>query len=126
MTEYQAENNGLGVDDMINALVAKTWKSPRLKGLQGLILQQNEQLLLTYILSVSINDEASFATKAQMLKVIEEIKTFATAQLKTTSDNTYKGYLLLTLDRIKSPEKAKPALHEAPPPGSPIGCDMAY
>lgn len=126
MVEYQTENNGLGIDDMINTITAKTWKAPRLKGLEGLIQQQNEQLVLTYILSVSVNDEASFATKAQMLKSIDEIKKFVTAQLKTTTDNTYKGYLLLTLERIKSPEKAKPTLHEAPPPGSPIGCDIEY
>ena len=126
MVEYQTENNGLGIDDMINTITAKTWKAPRLKGLEGLIQQQNEQLVLTYILSASINDEASFATKAQMLKSIDEIKNFVTAQLKTTTNNTYKGYLLLTLERIKSPEKAKPTLHEAPPPGSPIGCDIEY
>ncbi len=124
MVQYQAENNGLGIDDMINVITNKTWKSPRLKGLQGLIQQQNEQLLLTYLLSVSVNDDASFATKAQMLKAIDDVKIYVTAQLKTATDNTYKGYLLLTLDRIKSPEKAKPTLHEAAPPGSPIGCDM--
>jgi hypothetical protein len=92
--------------------------------LQGLIQKQNEQLLLTYLLSVSINDEASFATKAQILKAIEDLKTDATTQLKTTTDSTIKGYLLLTLERIKSPEKAKPTLHQVAPPGSPIGCDM--
>lgn len=124
MVQYQAQNNGLGIDDMLSVLFSKTIKAPRLTGLQGLIQQQNEQLLLTYLLAVSINDDASFATKAQLLKAINDVKTFTTAQLKTTSDNTYKGYLLLMLERIKSPEKAKPTLHQAAPPGSPIGCDM--
>ena len=123
MVQYQAQNNGLGIDDMLNVLFSKTIKAPRLKGLQGLIQQQNEQLLLTYLLAVSVNDDASFATKAQLLKAINDIKTFTSAQLKTTSDNTYKGYLLLMLERIKSPEKAKPTLHQTAPPGSPIGCD---
>ena len=75
MVQYQAENNGLGIDEMIGVLTNKTWKAARLKGLQGLIQQQNEQLLLTYLLSVSINEEASFATKAQMMKAIEDVKT---------------------------------------------------
>ncbi len=123
MVQYQAQNNGLGIDDMLSVLFSKTIKAPRLTGLQGLIQQQNEQLLLTYLLAVSINDDASFATKAQLLKAISDIKTFTSAQLKTTSDNTYKGYLLLMLERIKSPEKAKPTLHQTAPPGSPIGCD---
>ncbi|WP_310379286.1 zinc-dependent metalloprotease [Flavobacterium sp.] len=124
LAEYQVANNGLGLDEMITVLTNRTWKTSRLKGLQGMIQKQNEQLVLTYLLAVSVNDEASFATRAQILKAIDDLKIYATAQLKTTTDNTIKGYLLLTLDRIKAPEKAKPTLHQAAPPGSPIGCDM--
>jgi hypothetical protein len=123
MVQYQKESNGLGIDDMINVLMDRTWKAARLNGLEGLIQKQNEQLLLTYLLSVSVNDDASFANKAQMMKAIDDIKTYATSQLKITSDAQYKGYLLLTLDRIKSPDKARPTMHEPMPPGSPIGCD---
>lgn len=124
LVEFQVINNGLGIDDLIAVLTNRTWKAPRLKGLQGMIQKQNEQLLLTYMLALSINDEASFATRAQILKAIEDLKMYATTQLKTTTDNSIKGYLLLTLDRIKAPEKAKPTLHQAAPPGSPIGCDL--
>lgn len=124
MAQFEMENNGLGIAEMINLLIAKTWKAARLKGLEGLIQKQNEQLLLTYLLAVSVNDDASFATKAQLLAAINDIKKYATAQLKIAADNSYKGYLLLTLERIKAPEKAKPTLHEAPPPGSPIGCGI--
>lgn len=124
MVQYQAENNGLGVDEMINTLIAKTWKSAPRPGLEGLIQKQNQQLLLTYLLSVSVNDEASFATKAQVMKAIDDLKTMVTAQLKTTTDSQSRGYLLLTLERMKSPDKANPTMHEAMPPGSPIGCDM--
>ena len=124
MIQYQASNKGLGPDEMINVLIAKTWKSARLNGLEGLIQKQNEQLLLTYLLAVSVDEDASFAAKAQILKTIEDLKLFAAAQLKAATDNANKGYLLLTLERIKSPEKAKPTLHQAAPPGAPIGCSM--
>jgi hypothetical protein len=123
MVQYQAENNGLGIDEMIAVLMTAIWNAPPLKGLPGMIQQQNQQLLLTYLLAVSVNDDASFATKAQVLKAIEDIKKTTTDKLKTVADANVKGYLLLTLERIKSPDKAKPTLHEAPPPGSPIGCD---
>ena len=115
MSEYEAAYNGLGVDEMINTLVSKTWKAVRLKGTEGLIQEQNEQLLLTYLLAVSISDNASFATKAQVLKAIDDIKSYAADQLKN-ADDSYKGYLLLTLDRIQSPEKAKPTQHVEIPP----------
>lgn len=123
MVQFQAENKGLGIEEMMQVLLSTTWKAPRLKGLQGMIQQQNQQLVLTYLLAVSVNDDASFSTKAQMLKAIDEVKTFTSAQLKTTTNAPNKGYLLLTLERIKAPEKAKPTLHEPPPPGAPIGCD---
>lgn len=124
MAQYAQVSNGLGIDEMINLLVEKTWKSNRLKGMEGLIQQQNEQLLLTYLLSSSVDDNASFASKAHLAAAIEDLKLYAENKLKETSENTDKGYLLLTLARIKSPEKARPTLHQPAPPGAPIGCAM--
>ena len=124
MVQYKTLNNGLGADEMIDLLIDKTWKSPRLKGFDELVQLQNEQLLLTYLLSTSINDKASFAVKGFAQKALNDIKTFVEAQLKSTSDNTYKAHLSLTLERLKSPENAKPtSLHTEMPPGAPIGCD---
>lgn len=123
MVQYQVENNGLGIDEMINVLMNKTWRAPRLNGLEGLILQQNEQLLLTYLLGVSLNTDISFATNAAITKAIEDIKNNATGKL-STSNSTTRGYLLLTLERIKNRLEGKPFVPEQLPPGSPIGCDM--
>jgi len=121
MSQYEAQNNGLGVDEMISILIANTWKAPKAKGLEGMILQQNEQLLLGYLMSVYVSDEASFATKASVMKAMEEIKAYATSQLKTTND---KGYFQMTLERITNRDKAKPFVAPVMPPGAPIGCDM--
>ncbi|NNV54436.1 zinc-dependent metalloprotease [Limnovirga soli] len=122
MVQQKETGSGLGADEMIKTLIAKTWKAPRLKGMAGMIQKQNEQILLTYLLATSINNDASFATKAAMQFAIENINEYAKAQLKTNTDVVYKGYLQLTMERIKAPEDAKPTTHEAPPPGSPIGC----
>jgi hypothetical protein len=66
LVEYQAENNGLGIDDMIEVLTSKFGIKKKAEGLEGLIQKTNEQMLLTYLLAVSINDNASFATKAAL------------------------------------------------------------
>jgi hypothetical protein len=124
MVQYQAENNGLGVDEMLNLLLEKVWKAPAAKGLEGLIQQQNAQLLLTYMLAASVNENASFAVRADLANAIDIIKTTAEGQLKTATNSAIKGYLLLTLDRIKTPEKAKTFTHITVAPGSPIGCGM--
>ncbi|MEO7265718.1 MAG: zinc-dependent metalloprotease [Ferruginibacter sp.] len=123
MVQYEAENNGLGIDEMVNVLMNKTWKAPRQKGLEGLILRQNEQLLLGYLLGVSLNDNISFATYAAITKAIEGIKNYATLKLPS-ADKLTKGYLLLTLERIKNRLTGKPFIPQQLPPGSPIGCDM--
>ncbi|MBS1668293.1 MAG: zinc-dependent metalloprotease [Bacteroidetes bacterium] len=124
MVQYKTQTNGLGADDMINLVINKTWKAPRMKGFDELIQLQNEQLILTYLLATSINDNASFAVKGFAQKALNEIKIFAESQQKLTKDETYKAHLALVLERLKSPEKAKPStLHEEIPPGSPIGCD---
>ena len=89
-----------------------------------LIQLQNEQLVLTYLLAVSTNDNASFAVKSFVQKSLNELKSFAEAQLKMPADDTYKAHLLLTIERMKAPEKAKPLTqHKEMPPGAPIGCD---
>ena len=123
MVQLDAENEGVGIDEMLARLIAKTWKAPRQKGLAGLILQQNEQLLLHYLIAVSQNSNLSFASKAALASGMEEIKTMATAKLALANANT-KGYLLMTLDKIENKATAKPFEPEPLPPGAPIGCDM--
>ncbi len=122
MVQQTETSNGLGADEMVQILITKTWKAPRLKGMQGLIQKQNEQLLLTYLLAGSINNDASFATKACLQHALNEIKSFAESQLKTSKVAVDKGHFELTLERIKKPLEAKPTLHSVAPPGSPIGC----
>jgi hypothetical protein len=122
MVQYQAEKNGLGISEMLKVLMANTWEGARAEGLEDLILKQNQQLLLTYLMGVYVSDDASFATKAAMMECIEKIKNLATSQLKLHGTN--EGYMLLTLERIKYRYKSKPFIPEAMPPGAPIGCDM--
>jgi hypothetical protein len=123
MVQYEVMNNGLGVTEMISTLLNKTWKAPRLTGIEKLIQLQTQQILLTYLLSASINDNNSFAVKSALVKALKDLEIFMNGQLKIAADDTYKGHLVLALQRMKEPEKAKPTLHREIPPGAPIGCD---
>jgi len=123
MTQYEVMNNGLGVSEMLHTIIANTWKAKRRSGMEKLIQLQTEQVLLTYLLSATVNDNNSFAVKSACKKVLNDLKTFIESQNKIATDQTYKGHLLLALDRMKEPEKAKPTIHKEIPPGAPIGCD---
>jgi hypothetical protein len=83
----------------------------------GLIQLQTEQVLLTYLLAASVNDNNSFIVKSNFQKALADLKTFIEEKNKTAVDATYKGHLLLALERMKEPEKAKPTIHKEIPPG---------
>ena len=123
LVEYQIQNGGLGLNEMIDALVNATWKAPRQKGMEGLIQLQTEQVLLTYLLSASIDDDNSFISKSILQKSLADLKTFMETKKKTSVDATYTGHLLLALQRMTQPEKAQPTIHVVIPPGAPIGCE---
>jgi hypothetical protein len=123
MVQYETVNGGLGVGEMINALINRTWKAVRVAGMEKLIQLQTEQVLLTYLLGASVNDNNSFAVKSVLAKAISDLKSFIEVQSKAATDEVYKGHLILALDRISKPGDAKPTIHRAIPPGAPIGCD---
>lgn len=124
MAQYQAENGGLGITEMIDTLLGRTWKSPRLQGLPELVRQQNGQMLLTYLLAVSVDEKASFATKARIRNVLDELKPALEELRSGSKDKDNSGNISLALERLKDPSKAKVAAHPVLiPPGAPIGCD---
>ena len=55
--EQYATYGGLGVSEMLDTLISMTWKMSRREGMEKLIQQQTEQVLLTYLLSISVNNE---------------------------------------------------------------------
>ncbi|MEP7141871.1 MAG: zinc-dependent metalloprotease [Ferruginibacter sp.] len=123
MVQYQVEYNGLGANEMISMLLAATWKAPIKKGMEKLIQQQTGQVLLTYLLGVSVDDNASFETKAVVIKALNDLKKYIQTQQKLVKDESLSAHFILALERMKDPEKAKPTLHKELPPGAPIGCD---
>jgi len=119
----QAYAGGYSIGDMTKALVDASFKSSRKPGVLGAIQMQTEQILLTYFLSSSVDEQLSFPAKAALGASLTELKKYLEETTKTATDLVYKSHLQLALDRFKSPEKAKPTLHSIPPPGAPIGCE---
>jgi hypothetical protein len=121
--EQDAVNGGLSVSSMLNDLVEKTWKTPRRTGMEQLIQQQTEQVLLTYLLALSVDNKASFQARADGIKVLSDLKNWIESQQKVSKDSSYTAHLMLALERMKKPKDAKPSMHSEIPPGSPIGTD---
>ncbi len=123
MVQYET-NGGLGANEMISLLMDKTWKAARRTGMEKIIQLQTEQLLLTYLLALSIDENANYLARAAAQKGITDLKKFIEDKKKTATDELYLGHYALALERMKAPEKAKPTQHKDLPPGAPIGCDV--
>ncbi len=124
MVQYQAANGGLGLNEMLQTLISKTWKVTRKTGMEKLIQQQTEQILLTYLLAASVNDNLSFPAKSIAQQTVTDLKKYIEAQQKIVKDESQIANFTLALERMKAPEKAKPTIHKEIPPGAPIGCDL--
>ncbi|MCU0389923.1 MAG: zinc-dependent metalloprotease [Thermoflexibacter sp.] len=125
LIEFKARNNNLGLDDVINAVIEKTWKSQRLYGLQKSIQMQTEQIMLTHLLALSVNENASILVKSVAHQAIKNLKTWIETKKVEVKDSDYLAHLDYALDRIKVPEKAKIEIEKSMPPGAPIGmCSM--
>jgi hypothetical protein len=119
-----AQDTGVGMKlaEMNKRMLRSTWQAPRRKGFAALVQQQTEQVLLTYLLAASVDERSSFAARSVMRKTLDDLKTFIDAQKKTSTDEQLSGHYALALERMKAPDKAKPTIHAAIPPGAPIGC----
>jgi hypothetical protein len=103
--------------------VNATFKATRLQGMERNIQMQTEQIILTYLLSSSIDEQLSFPARTKVAVTLADLKTYFEGLKKTEQDANILAHLNLLIERFKSPEKAKPTLHAAPPPGAPIGCE---
>jgi hypothetical protein len=119
--QQQQIHGGLGVDEMITTLINKTWKAVRRTGVEGMIQQQTEHILLTYLLAASVDENNSYGVRSVFQKQLSELKKYIELQQKTNL--VLSGHFQLALERMKNPKDAKPTLHKEIPPGAPIGCE---
>ncbi|WP_026994100.1 zinc-dependent metalloprotease [Flectobacillus major] len=122
MIEYEARYGSLGLDDMISQVIDKTWKAEKPSGLARKVQFQTEQIVLTHLLALSVNEAASYNVRAVCGKAIKDLKAYIESQ-KGTKEVDYAAHLDYALERMKNPSAAKVAAHKELPPGAPIGCD---
>ena len=122
MVEYEARNNGLGLEEMINQVVDKTFKTAKNQGLNRKVQFQTEQIVLTHLMALSANESANYQVRAVCGKVLKDLKVYLEEIKKTAKETDYQAHLDYTLDRMKNPSSAKIAVHKELPPGAPIGC----
>ncbi|KYP14574.1 zinc-dependent metalloprotease [Flavihumibacter sp. CACIAM 22H1] len=121
--EIQGYQGGLSAGEMAERLINATFKAARRSGIEAMIQQQTEQVLLTYLLNWSVNESVSMPVRARGLAIVQDLKNWLEAALKAGSDPALNAHYAFALERMKAPDKAKPTQHAVIPPGAPIGCE---
>ncbi|MBC5991288.1 zinc-dependent metalloprotease [Pontibacter cellulosilyticus] len=123
LVELNARHSSLGLQDVTEQLIDKTWKARREKGLQEVVQMQTEQLVLTHLLQLAHNENTSYQARAIATAALQQIKDYANRKRNEGSSSPYQAHLAFALDRLNRPvtEEIKPSRSLDLPPGAPIG-----
>ena len=102
LVQYGQGTNGFGLSEMLDMVMNKTWNAPRETGIKGLLQAQNEQIVLTYLLSASVNDNTSYATKSILQKSIADLKAGIEKTQKGTTNEMYAGAFTACVGKAES------------------------
>ena len=128
MVEYHARaSNYPGFAELLDDLLAATWKAQPQNGYDGAIQQTVDSVVLDHLMALAADDHAASQTRAIASLKLDELKTWLAAQSKSTTDEGRRAQFFFAAQEIERFEKNPAALHltlPAPPPaGDPIGAD---
>ncbi len=121
LVEFEARAQALGLAEVLAQLQNATWKAPRSTGLAQQVQFQTEQIALTHLLALSVNENATYQTRAICQQTLRELKAYIESTKASTKEVGYLAHLDYAIERMKAPEKAKVPGHKEMPPGAPIG-----
>ncbi|MBV6434281.1 MAG: hypothetical protein IANPNBLG_04526 [Bryobacteraceae bacterium] len=130
LVEYSARdsaNPGLG--EVLDSLIAATWKRPPGKGLSAGVARVVDEVALRGLMELSVNDAASAPVRDIAAGRLEQLRAWL-SKAPVTDDPNQKVHFAQAARRIarfqRDPKpSALPKVHE-PPPGMPIGAAEDY
>ncbi len=116
-----------GLDEVIDRVLAATWKAPVASGYAGELQHTVNMVVLTNLMSLAANDRAANQVRAIASWKLEQLKTWLGTQRRLTTDDNRRAFLFYSFDQIKrfqeDPKKMNLTNPQPPPDGQPIGMD---
>jgi hypothetical protein len=109
-----------GWDDVLDIIINATWKAAPEKGLAREVQKQTQQMVLTWLLALSQNEQSNYAVQSISYNRLVQLKKYAETMVKAGTDTAHFGYII---ERINHPKEISLPQHKEIPPGAPIGCD---
>ena len=130
LIEFHARDNQYpDFSEVVDRLIAATWKAPRQKGLKAEVQRVVDSVILHTMMSLTANDRASNQVRAVAFQKLVDLKSWLDANSSSVGDSGQKAHMLYAMAEInkflEDPEEFDIPQPLQPPPGSPIGMDCA-
>ena len=116
-----------GLTEVIDKILAATWKAPAADGYAGEIQQSVNAIILGDLMSLAANERAANQVRAIASWKLEQLKSWLALQRRSRVDENRRAFVYYTLEQIKhfqdDPKKMNLTPPQAPPDGPPIGTD---
>ncbi len=126
LVEYHARDAANpGLDEVIDAVLKTTWKSPHGIGYSAEIARVVDDVALANLMNLSADDSATNQVRAIASQQLAELKRTLTEAVAATHDREQRAHLAFAVEQIdrfqKDPHKMDLTPVATPPDGPPIG-----
>ncbi|MDZ7659884.1 zinc-dependent metalloprotease [Fodinibius sp.] len=120
------DSSNLGLGDMLEKIIRRTWKQPVKEGYQGAVQNAINHVALYQMMNLAADEEASSQVRAVTNFKLEALREWMRAEAENRAEKEQRIASLLygyrTLQQFKDKgEMFMPTKPLNPPPGSPIG-----
>ena len=116
-----------GLAEVIDKILAATWKAPVATGYAGEIQHTVNMIILADLMSLSSGERALNQVRAIASWKLEQLRAWLASQSRFTTDENRRAFLYYSIEQIKrfqdDPKKMNLTPPQAPPDGQPIGMD---
>jgi hypothetical protein len=116
-----------GLTEVIDKILAATWKAPAATGYAGEIQHTVDMVILSDLMALAAAERASNQVRAIASWKLDQLKTWLTGQSRFPVDENQRAFLFYSIEQIKrfqdDPKKANITPAQQPPDGQPIGMD---
>jgi hypothetical protein len=122
LVQNKARSGSMGWDNVLDAILDKTWYAPAVSGLAGAVQLQTQQQTLSWLIGMSQSSDANFEVKSICANRLNKLKSKLTSL--SISNPKLAAHYQYAISRIDDPEDIILPKPVVIPPGAPIGCDL--
>jgi hypothetical protein len=126
LVQYHARDNSLpDLTEVIDKLIARTWKAPRGSGYPAEVERTVDDVVLYNLMSLASLESSAEQVRAVTALKISELKAWISREVKRVKDENQRAHLLYAVSQIEKfqqdPKKVTLTRPAEAPPGQPIG-----